>query len=151
MTLVLPEPLEEAIVAHAREGAPEEVVGVLAGERDTAEPGAHEPTDRVDRVLRAENVAEHPETRYEIAPAEELALLERVEGAGDDVVGFYHSHPAGPAAPSPTDERLAAWPNHSYVIVSLAGGEPEVASWRWTGEAFDEEPVARPPPEQSRR
>lgn len=151
MTLVLPERLEDAVVRHAREGAPEEVVGVFAGERDTGGPGGPEPTARVERLLRAENAAERPETRYEIAPAEELALLERVEEAGDDVVGFYHSHPTGPLAPSPTDERLAAWPDHSYVIVSLAGDEPAVASWRWTGETFDEEPVVRPSPEQSRR
>lgn len=144
MTLVLPERLEAAVVDHARAGAPEEVVGVLAGERD-AGADDREPTVRVERTLRAENAAERPETRYEIAPAEELELLERVEDAGLAVVGFYHSHPAGPPAPSPTDERLAAWPDRSYVIVSLAGDEPELASWRWTGERFEREPVVRPP------
>lgn len=150
MTLVLPERLEAAVVAHARDGAPREVVGVLGGARDDAGPDDRERTVRVERAHRAENAAERPETRYEIAPAEELALLERVEAAGDEVVGFYHSHPAGPPAPSPTDERLAAWPDRSYVIVSLAGAEPELASWRWTGESFDAEPVVRPP-ERSRR
>lgn len=136
MTLVLPGRVESEVVSHAREGAPEEVVGVLAGDRG----------DRsvVQRAVRAENAAATPETRYEIAPAAELELLERIDEAGLDVVGFYHSHPAGPAEPSPTDERLAAWVGYSYVVVSLAGGEPDLGSWRWTGDAFEREAVTRP-------
>jgi proteasome lid subunit RPN8/RPN11 len=134
MTLVLPGPLREEMVDHARAEAPQEVVGVIAGERGEA-------TSVVERRYPAENAASTPETRYEIAPAEELALLERVESAGLDVVGFYHSHPRGPLAPSETDAELAAWPGHSYVIVSFGGDGPEVGSWRWTGEAFEDEVV----------
>ncbi|QLD85572.1 M67 family metallopeptidase [Natronomonas halophila] len=132
--LALPAALREDIIAHAREGAPEEVVGVLAGARG-------DDRSTVGRVYTAENAAEAPETRYEIAPSEELDLLERIDDAGLDVVGFYHSHPRGPTGPSETDARLAAWPGHSYVIVSLAGDEAELGSWRWTGEAFEAESV----------
>jgi proteasome lid subunit RPN8/RPN11 len=132
--LELPAAVRDEIVAHARDGAPEEAVGVLAGRRG-------ENRSSVERVYKAENAAETPETRYEIAPAEELDLLERIDEAGFDVVGFYHSHPRGPAGPSETDARLAAWPGHSYVIVSLAGDAADIGSWRWTGEAFDSEPV----------
>lgn len=137
MTLILPSGVADDITAHARGGAPEEVVGVLAGERDA--DGRTEST--VDRLYRAENAASKPETRYEIAPAAELELLERVEAAGLHVVGFYHSHPRGPAEPSSTDERLAAWPGHSYVIVALDGSEPTIGSWRWSGEAFEREAI----------
>lgn len=132
--LELPSTLRADIVSHAREGAPEEVVGVLAGTRG-------EDTSTVERVYTAENAAETPESRYEIAPTEELDLLERIEDAGFDVVGFYHSHPRGPARPSETDARLAAWPGHSYVIVSLADDEATLGSWRWTGEKFEAERV----------
>ena len=135
MVLEIPTAIRDDIVIHASEGTPAEVVGVLAGER-----GADR--SRVDRAHRADNVAETPGSRYEIAPVEELALLERIEDDGLDVVGFYHSHPRGPAEPSPTDARLAAWPGHSYVIVSLAGDEPALGSWRWTGDRFEGEPVA---------
>jgi proteasome lid subunit RPN8/RPN11 len=135
MTLLLPEAARDGIVAHAREGAPEEVVGVLAGDR-----GADRSV--VARTLRADNAADTPGTRYEIAPGEELELLERVDEAGQEVVGFYHSHPDGPLAPSAVDARRAAWRGYSYLIVSLADAEPEVGSWRWTGEAFRAERVA---------
>ncbi|QLD89384.1 M67 family metallopeptidase [Natronomonas salina] len=133
MTLVLPGDLRDGMVEHARAGAPEEVVGVLGGERGEEESVA-------ERRYPAENAAATPETRYEIAPAEELELLERVEDDGFDVVGFYHSHPRGPLAPSETDAELAAWPRYSYVIVSLEV-EPDLGSWRWTGETFERERV----------
>jgi proteasome lid subunit RPN8/RPN11 len=143
MTLVLSPGLREAVVEHACEGAPAEVVGVLAGERSRCVTEANRETgDRsvAERRYPAENAAATPETRYEIAPADELELLERVDDAGLDVVGFYHSHPRGPLAPSETDARLAAWPGYSYVIVSLAA-DPQMGSWRWTGEAFEREPL----------
>ena len=132
MTLVLPGDLRDGMVDHVRAGAPEEVVGVLAG--------VHRETESVaEQRYPAENAAATPETRYEITPAEELELLERVDD-GLDVVGFYHSHPRGPLAPSETDAELAAWPRYSYVIVSLEAA-PDLGSWRWTGETFERERV----------
>lgn len=133
MAIELPGPHRDAIVDHAREGAPEEVVGVLAGD--------HGEDVSVERRYRATNAAETPETRYEIAPEAELEILERIDGSGLDVVGFYHSHPRGPLEPSATDAALAAWPGHSYVIVSLAGDRAELGSWRWRGERFERESI----------
>lgn len=132
MTLRLPADLRDRIVDHARAGAPEEVVGVLAGERGEV--------STVERIYRADNAAATPQTRYEIAPAELLEVLEAVEADGLDVVGFYHSHPRGPAEPSDTDAEAAAWPGYSYLVVSLAG-DPTVGCWRWTGEVFERERV----------
>ena len=120
--------VRDDVVAHARAGAPEEIVGVLVGERG--------PPDRVTRIERATNAAATPETRYELDPAEQLSLLESVESAGDEVIGFYHSHPNGPAGPSATDADRATWDGYVYAIVSLAG-EPSLGAWRWTGEAFE--------------
>jgi proteasome lid subunit RPN8/RPN11 len=122
--------VREAIVEHAREGAPAEVCGVLGGR--------HGEESHATASRRAENVAATPRTRYELDPAEQLRLLDEIEEAGDDVVGFYHSHPAGPAGPSETDAAQATWEGYSYVIVDLSG-EPVVGSWRWTGETFERE------------
>jgi len=136
MALELPEPHRDAIVDHAREGAPEEVCGLLGGARDGE-------THRVETRHPAENVAGTPRTRYEIDPREQLDLLERIEDAGREVVGFYLSPPRGPAEPSATDVELATWPGRSYLLVSFGGVEdapdPDAAqltSWRWTGEEF---------------
>lgn len=127
----LPADAREEILAHAREGDPEEVCGILGGER--GDPAT------VETVHRATNAADTPGTRYEIAPAEQFELMEDVESAGREVVGFYHSHPRGPLAPSHTDADLAAWPGRSYLIASLPDGE--IGSWRWTGEHFEREKV----------
>lgn len=130
-TLELPEDVQLSILEHARARVPEEVVGVLSGTRG-------DDTSRVRSVHRAENAADAPRSRYEIEPAAELALLERIDRAGEDVVGFYHSHPRGPLEPSDVDVERAAWPGHSYVIVVPPA---DLASWRWTGEQFDRERI----------
>ncbi|WP_254536898.1 desampylase [Halomarina litorea] len=133
-TLELPAEVYDAVVAHAREGAPEEVCGVLGGRREAG-------TCRVSRAERVPNVASTPETRYQLDPGDQLAAMRAVEDADGEVVGFYHSHPRGPRRPSATDEAQATWPDASYVIVSLDGTAPFVGSWRWTGERFEEEAV----------
>lgn len=46
-----------------------------------------------------------------------------------DVLGFYHSHPDHPAAPSKYDLEHA-WPLYSYIIVSVAKGKAvHFTSW----------------------
>jgi proteasome lid subunit RPN8/RPN11 len=156
MTLVLDRAVRDAIVEHARDGAPEEVCGALGGVHDAGGTDDIDETDRSERIddrpdvprssharsaTRVPNVASAPRTRYELDPSEQFRAMEAIEDAGDDVVGFYHSHPRGPPAPSVTDEALATWAGYSYVIVSLGGPEPELGSWRWTGETFEREAV----------
>lgn len=133
MTIELPASVRRSMFDHAGDGDPREVVGVLAG--------THGDTSAIERGYRATNAADDPRVRYEIAPGEELELLERIDDDGHDVVGFYHSHPRGPLEPSATDARLAAWPDYSYLIVSLAADPPAVGSWRWRGDGFEREPV----------
>lgn len=123
------------VVTHADAGGAEEVCGVLAGDYGTESV--------VEETVEAENVAETPRTRYRIDPAELLAIIERIEEGGQDVVGFYHSHPSGPTHPSETDTERATWPDRSYVVCAL-DGQPFVGSWRYRDdtEAFEQEIVA---------
>lgn len=133
----------DEILAHAENGGEQEVCGILAGKRVESD---ETPTQRghVDAVHRATNVADDPRTRYRIDPEEQLAIIESIEDAGREVVGFYHSHPTGPPVPSETDAERAAWPGYSYAIC-LPGERPYLASWRWTGERFEREAVALRP------
>ncbi|MEZ3165084.1 desampylase [Halorubrum sp. RMP-47] len=126
------------IVYRAYKGGEAEICGVLAGEH-----GTDGDNSVVTETYAAENVAETPEIRYLIDPEEQFELIETVEEAGLDVVGFYHSHPTGPTHPSETDAARATWPNHSYVICAL-DGYPFVGSWRWRDneEAFEQETVS---------
>jgi proteasome lid subunit RPN8/RPN11 len=133
--LVLSRETYEDVITHAREGMPEEVCGVLGGRRDGNRT-------EVTAARRVTNVAERPLDRYELDPVEQIRAMEAVEDGGGEVVGFYHSHPRGPDRPSGVDERLATWPDHSYLVLSLADSDdPDVGSWRWTGERFEPETV----------
>jgi proteasome lid subunit RPN8/RPN11 len=112
----------DAVVDHALAAHPAEACGLLAGARG--------PAATVRAARRAENAAAEPETAYRIDPAALAAAVEAIEAAGDEVVGFYHSHPRGPPAPSDRDRAEAAWADHSYLLVALGGEHPVVSSWR---------------------
>ena len=67
--------------------------------------------------------------RFLIKPEEFLKGQKYAAAAGLDILGFYHSHPDHPAAPSEYD-RDYAWPAYSYVIVSIkAGAAGDLRSW----------------------
>ena len=125
----------EGLVRHAERALPEECCGVLVGR-------CNEGSTWVRRVLASENAAARPEVRFEISPESLLRARESALDEALEVVGYYHSHPRGPAEPSATD-RADAWSGVSYVIVSPEGGAAvEVRSWRLSGEgAFAEEEV----------
>lgn len=133
--ITFPRALYDDIVRQAYRGENHEVCGILGGTY-----GDEHST--VSTVKQAENAADLPTVRYAIDPEEQFALTEDIEESGDAVVGFYHSHPAGPTNPSETDRERATWPDHSYVIVAL-NGYPYVGSWRWRADesAFEPERV----------
>jgi proteasome lid subunit RPN8/RPN11 len=120
--------VHDSLLDRARDGAPDEVCGVLGGRRTDDGPA------RVTRVEPVPNVASNPETRYELEPATMMDAIERIEAATTHL-GFYHSHPRGPPGPSATDRAQATWPGYVYCIVSLP--DSRVRAWQWTGEAFD--------------
>src|SRR5262245_51229975 len=120
-TLELPEALRDAIRAHSASAYPFECCGALIGST------AH----GVEDVLPLENVAPSDQDRRFLLSAADYRRAEALaEEAGTELLGFYHSHPDHPAVPSDFD--LAhAWPNLSYVIVSVQDGlAGDVRSWR---------------------
>jgi proteasome lid subunit RPN8/RPN11 len=100
-------PALEAVIAHARESAPDECCGLLIGSRE-----------RVESAHRAVNLRASP-TRFLIDPRDHFAALRAVRRRGQAVVGVYHSHPASAAKPSPTDLAEASYPDYLYLIVGL--------------------------------
>jgi [CysO sulfur-carrier protein]-S-L-cysteine hydrolase len=66
-----------------------------------------------------------------VDPREHIALVRRLRGTDKEVVGTYHSHPASPAAPSPTDIARAFYPEFVYLIISLVGPQnPDIRGYR---------------------
>ena len=126
----------DEIVYQGYGGGDEEICGILAGEYG-------DDTSRVADVYPVENAADTPQIRYAMDPEEQLATTDEIEAAGLEVVGFYHSHPAGPTHPSETDADRATWPGYSYAICAF-DGYPFLGSWRWRGDdaGFEGERVA---------
>jgi proteasome lid subunit RPN8/RPN11 len=105
----------DAVVAHARETAPAECCGLLLG-RDGL----------VVEAIPTVNVAEDREARFVIDPKGHIDGRREARRRGLAVTGFYHSHPRSAARPSATDRAEASYPDHLYLIVSLAHEPPEV-------------------------
>jgi proteasome lid subunit RPN8/RPN11 len=122
VSLRVSESLADEIRRHGEAAYPAECCGVLVGR---VEGEAKE----VVRLAPAVNRRTDDPHRYLIAPDDLRRLEADVRAAGLDIVGYYHSHPDHPAAPSAFDADHA-WPWYSYVIVRIDRGRgAELASW----------------------
>jgi proteasome lid subunit RPN8/RPN11 len=107
----------EDMVAHAQADAPNECCGMIATRDGEAV-----------QVYRAENAAASP-LRYEIDGAEQYRIQMAIDDAGHDLGAIYHSHTRSEPYPSQTDINLAFYPEALYLIVGLAGAEPEIKAY----------------------
>src|SRR5260221_8074958 len=108
LKLMMNRPIFDQMLAHAREGYPEEVCGMIGGRED-----------RANRVARIPNVSPTPRVRFEMDRPIMVKTIMDFQRAGLDVVGIYHSHPEGGSAPSQTDIAEAMWPDAVYLIVDM--------------------------------
>lgn len=99
-----------AIKAHGVDGYPNEVCGIMIGP-----PGQ----GLVTEVRRARNtVEERSRDRYEIDPVDQIRVQKECDETGQEVVGYYHSHPDHPAQASITDAQRS-WTGWVYLIVAI--------------------------------
>jgi proteasome lid subunit RPN8/RPN11 len=78
--------------------------------------------------------------RFRIGPDGYRLADKRARERGGALVGFYHSHPNEPARPSAYDLEHA-WPNLTYVIISVRAGTPgDISVWHLRDDrsGFDE-------------
>lgn len=85
---------------------PEEACGLVAGSEN-----------RSLQVYPVEN-ALHSPVRFRMNPEQQLEGLLEIEKQGWNLTAIYHSHPAGPPLPSPTDIVELAYPESIYLIWS---------------------------------
>lgn len=114
------------VLEHSLDVAPDECCGILLG----PQPG------RATEAIVAENVHENPRTEYEIDPEALLTAVQRTEAEPVEIVGFYHSHPRGAAAFSPTDRARGSWPGTAYLLCSLV--PLTFLAGVWNGDRFEE-------------
>jgi len=101
---------------HVERYAPMEACGLLAGKHD-----------HVEKVLLVRNQAQSP-VRFVMDPREQLRAFDWIESSGLDLLGIFHSHPAGPATASITDIAEAA-----YEVVHIIWSRNDEGHWRARG------------------
>jgi proteasome lid subunit RPN8/RPN11 len=129
----LSQQLLHQIHGHLESGYPNEACGVMLGKGSV-----------ITEVVSADNQrTDSARNRYLIDPLAYMRIEREADKRGLDVIGIYHSHPDVAARPSQFDLENA-WPNLSYLIVSVAKGKAvESHSWRLREDrsAFDHEAV----------
>jgi len=119
MTLLLEQSYIDEMIAHAREDAPDECCGIIAG-----------AGGRAKKLYRAINAEKSP-YRYSVDAKDLLRIYRDADDHDWEFLVIYHSHTHTEAYPSPTDVRLASWPDAYYVLVSLMDEEhPAVRAFR---------------------
>ncbi len=112
--LKIPQSTYISLRQHGEETYPHECCGVLLGRFED------DGSKTVSHIARCGNTREDsPHNRYSIDPKELIRIQREGRERGEDIVGFYHSHPDHPAQWSPTDLADAHWFGCSYVITSV--------------------------------
>jgi proteasome lid subunit RPN8/RPN11 len=135
--LELPALVAKTAAAAAAKGYPFEICGVLIGESD-------DDSASVWRLVSLPNVAEESQRRrrFVIDPAEIVKLDRELRKSGEELLGFYHSHPDHPAAPSQTDlEYFRLWPKTIWLIIPVSKGTPGGGRAWWLESAEDERAI----------
>ena len=79
--LKIPKDIHDDLIAHAREGFPLEVCGILGGRDGT-----------VEQAFRMTNVDASNE-HFTMEPREQFAVAKQLRAAGLEMTAIYHSHP----------------------------------------------------------
>jgi proteasome lid subunit RPN8/RPN11 len=126
----------DAIARHGAEAYPNECCGALIEING----------DVVDAWALPNTTQEGARRRFLVSPSDYRAAEARADAIGGTLAGFYHSHPDHPARPSQHDLDHA-WPNLSYVIISVAAGVPgAITCWRLRDDrsSFDQKDLQWP-------
>ena len=151
--LTIPQHILADIVSHARELAPYECCGLLAGTDKTVttiyriknivamEGAQHLSSFDAAKAAHLERLS--PAERAEIAFVMDMqdfsAAKKDMRNKGLDLQVVYHSHPRDPARPSVTDIKIASdyeeiWPKinlptPAYLLVSLMEAKPDIKTY----------------------
>jgi proteasome lid subunit RPN8/RPN11 len=103
-----------ALLEQARLEALRECCGLMAGRGGV-----------ITRAFPATNAADDTTKAYEIAPHELFRRMREIRAAGLELLGIYHSHPAGDNRPSARDIERAYYPAAAYFILSPRTDVPQ--------------------------
>ncbi|MFC2171730.1 Mov34/MPN/PAD-1 family protein [Acidobacteriota bacterium] len=128
-----------SLIAKCRDVLPDQTYGVMAG----PEPGfcsayylfqtnLRDKRTRIrDKFVSYGSVYRNPNRGFWVDPAEQLALLEKLEHDGLQMTGFFHTHRILDARPTAIDQDLHFHRNVPMIILSITGsGNTEVRAYQ---------------------
>lgn len=110
------------LLEEAARAAPKEACGILLGSEG-----------RIEAICPTANVAADPRRHFEVDPQALIDAHRAARAGGPGVIGYYHSHPIGAAAPSATDRAMASGDGRVWAIVA----QGEVRFWRDGAQGFE--------------
>ncbi len=113
--LEIPHHIEYSLLHQAAAAYPLEACGLLLGQGE-----------RIVSLRACANVHPDPARRFEIDPRALIDAHRAARSGGPQVLGHYHSHPAGPPEPSATDRAHAAGDGPVWAII----GQGNIGWWR---------------------
>lgn len=128
--LKIPKEIYYGLIAHAKDGFPLEVCGILGGVDDSV--------SLFYRMTNSDASNEH----FMMEAKEQFAVVKDLRAKGLSMLAIYHSHPETPARPSKEDIKLALTPDVSHVIISLEDeSTPSIKSYKINGENVELEDI----------
>jgi proteasome lid subunit RPN8/RPN11 len=118
MKLILPSDLRARIEQESRAAFPRECCGLIEGECSGG-------TTKALALHPARNIAPARD-RFEIDPEDHFAALKAARAKGSALIGCYHSHPDGRAAPSATDLAGAGEEDFLWLVAALNAADGPV-------------------------
>lgn len=113
------------ILDHVERAVPNEACGLLAGQ-----------DEHVEKIIPVRNQAESP-VRFVMDPYEQLKAFQWMDDNHLNLLGIFHSHPAGPETVSPEDVAEAAYEVIQVIISPAESGWKARAFWIEHGESFE--------------
>src|SRR6266487_4059668 len=121
--LTIPRDVHDSLRQHGEETYPHECCGILLGRMDD------DGTRIVTSTARCGNTrTDSAHNRYNIDPKELVRIQREGRERGEDIIGFYHSHPDHPARWSSTDLAEAHWTGCCYLITSVDQGKAAITN-----------------------
>ena len=118
MTLRISSELHNQLLSTAAASPDAEICGLLIGK------------DHVEQIIATRNVATDPHRSFEIDPKALFDAIRTEREGGARLLGYYHSHPTGPASPSAQDEAQASVDGRIWLII----GEQQITVWQMTAD-----------------
>ncbi|MEO1648756.1 MAG: M67 family metallopeptidase [Pseudomonadota bacterium] len=116
----------ERIERAAQAAHPREACGLLLGALESG-------VAKIDEAVQTRNVHSTPDTHFEIDPRALIDAHRAEREGGPHVLGYFHTHPEGPPAPSSVDQAQAAGDGKIWAIA----GAGEVRFFLDTREGFE--------------